>query len=105
MRWLKRFFKKPNEEEGYQWAMDSLLHEKHTVAELEDLSSGSGFDRIPFDLGIQKALRDFERTKNEPSIKRRDDPVDNPMFAMWAEVHGLESARKAFGLYEEDPHT
>lgn len=33
----------------------------------------------------------------------RPDPTDNPAFTVYAQVHGLEAARAAFGLWEEDP--
>jgi hypothetical protein len=34
----------------------------------------------------------------------RPDPVGNQAFDTWAQFNGLESARRAFGLYEEDEY-
>lgn len=83
MKWLKQIFKKE--------CRHLFFPEGHPP--IGQRCSLCGHFNSLADLGIK------------PLPFRRPDLVDNPMFDMWVEVHGLESARKAFGLYEEDPHT
>lgn len=56
-----------------------------------------------------KALRRKCSKQSAPQIERRDslgrvckapDPTDNLYFNLYAEAHGVEAARAAFGLWE-----
>lgn len=37
-------------------------------------------------------------------VCKQPDPVGNEAFDFYAKMHGIESARAAFGLWEDDPH-